>query len=89
MIEPGQLHQVIAVANAKGLSEGLVAELRQKFSGIHFTLCMDDDMECARPAAEEKEFNVYLVDSTNHCSKLTTNLDRASGIVLAEIVEDE
>ncbi len=89
MIEPSLLQRVVDLANANGLNDALITELRQEFTGVHFTLCMEDDMDSARPVREEKEFNLYLVDSSNHCSKLTNDPERASGVVLAEIMEDD
>ncbi|MFD1692587.1 hypothetical protein ACFSHR_16845 [Azotobacter chroococcum] len=50
---------------------------------------MDDDIVVnAKPVAERPGFNVYLVNSSDHCSVLSNDLGSASGIVLAEIIED-
>ena len=73
---------------ARGLSEDLISELRSQFD-YHFTYCMDDDMDAYTPAIEKDSFNVYFVDSSEHCSKLTTEPANASGFVLAEVIDDD
>jgi hypothetical protein len=89
MISQDQLDDVIARAEQGPLGVPLLASLRQAHPGAHFTLCMDDDIVVnARPVAERPGFNVYLVNSSDHCLVLTNDLDAASGVVLAEIIPD-
>ena len=89
MISQEQLDDVIARAEQGPLGVPLLASLRQAHPGAHFTLCMDDDIVVnARPVAERPGFNVYLVNSSEHCLVLTNDLDAASGVVLAEIIPD-
>ena len=38
---------------------------------------------------ESKAFNVYLIDGREHCLCLTNDFDVATGIVLAEVIEDD
>lgn len=89
MITQAQLDEVIRLAEQSNLDETLLIDLRAAHPGVHFTCCMDDDIVVyAKPVAERPKFNVYLVNSSDHCSVLTNDLDGASGIVLAEIIED-
>lgn len=89
MIDPMLLDSVIQQAGRGVLDDGLLASLRHAHPGVHFTLCMDDDILAnAKPVAERPGFNVYLVNSSDHCSVLTNDLDCASGIVLAELIAD-
>ena len=88
MITQDQLTQVGQVASAEVLSESVVDRLRQEFSEIHFTYCMDDDVVAASPVVEDKAFNLYLIDSRNHCLCFTQDMDVATGIVVAEIEEE-
>ena len=88
MLTEQDVEQVIGIVGAHGLSEVTIAALRERFSGAHFTYCMDDDIGAARPYRECDGFNVYLVDSSDHCSALTPEIDGASGLVLAEVIED-
>jgi len=89
MITQTVLDDVIRQAEQEGLGETLIASLRSAHPGVHFTCCMDDDIPVnAKPAVERPKFNIYLVNSSDHCSVLSNDLESASGIVLAEIIED-
>lgn len=88
MIEQQELDEVVTFVNANGLSEAVVSQMREKFPERHFTYCMDDDINVGRPVVEQPGYCIYLVDSREHCSKLTNDLDIASGFVLAEVIED-
>ncbi|MFB8830577.1 DUF6129 family protein [Azotobacter sp. CWF10] len=88
MISQTLLDDVIRQAE-QGRWASLLASLRAAHPGVHFTCCMDDDIAVnAKPVAERPGFNVYLVNSSDHCSVLSNDLGSASGIVLAEIIED-
>ncbi|EWC39827.1 hypothetical protein GFL09_03895 [Pseudomonas stutzeri] len=89
MISQTQLDAVIHQAESGPLDEALLARLRSAHPGVHFTCCLDDDVVVnAKPIAERPGFNVYLVNSSQHCSVLSNDLDAASGIVLAEVIAD-
>jgi len=88
-MEANTVDRVIEVVNAQGLSEATVSTLREQFSGTHFTYCMDDDIGDARAYRECGGFNIYLVDSQDHCSVLTREVEGASGMVLAEVFDDD
>jgi hypothetical protein len=85
MISSEQLTQIDKVAREMPLSDAMVSQLRSSFPGIHFTYCMDDDVEEATPVLEGSAFNLYLIDSRNHCLSFTSDLAVASGVVVAEI----
>ena len=87
MIAQAHIDSVIEFAEANGLSEDSVSQLRQQYD-YHFTYCFEDDMDAAEPAAECQGFNIYFVNSTEHCSKLTSSAESASGLVLAEVIDD-
>lgn len=89
MIPVADINAVIDFVKAKGLSEEVISQLRGQYGDYHFTYCLDDDMDAFQPAMEEPGFNVYFVNSNDHCSKLTDNPENASGFVLAEVDEDE
>ncbi|MNQ19299.1 hypothetical protein D3C85_323600 [compost metagenome] len=89
MISQAVLDDVIRQAEEGVLDDALLARLRSANPGVHFTLCMDDDiMVNAKPLFERQRFNLYLVNSSDHCSILSNDPDAASGIVLAEIIPD-
>lgn len=89
MISEQDIQSVVSTVHEKGLSEALISELRTQFQDYHFTYCMDDDMDAYTPAQTHGEFNLYFVNSTNHCSSLTRDPANASGFVLAEVLGDE
>lgn len=88
MISPEQLQRIAAEIRTQPLSESLVSNLRSEYSGIHFTYCMDDDLPNHEPMLESQEFNLYLVDGREHCLCLTQSYEHATGIVIAEVIED-
>ncbi|TBU98821.1 DUF6129 family protein [Stutzerimonas kirkiae] len=86
MIEQRLIDEVIRQAERNTLDDELLVRLRSRHPGVHFTVCMDDDIPAnARPIAERPHFNLYLVNSSTHCSVLTNDPEAASGIVLAEV----
>jgi hypothetical protein len=88
LITQEQLEQIARLAKVQPVSESVVGELRSNFPDIHFTYCMDDDVVASSPVVEEKAFNLYLIDSRNHCLSFTQDRDIATGVVLAEIEDD-
>lgn len=87
MISQAEVDEIVGLVETKGLSETVIAELRRQYP-YHFTYCMEDDMDASLPALEKADFNVYFVDSSNHCSILTQHPENASGLVLAEVIHD-
>ena len=83
------IDHVISCIAAKGLSEASVRDLRSQYEGAHFTYCMDDDVAVEKAYRECDGFNIYLVNSSDHCSVLTNDATSASGLVLAEVIDDE
>lgn len=70
-----------------GVTEQMLHEFRQEYVGVHFTLCMDDDISVnAKPVISRPLYKVYLVNSSQHCSVLSNDLSSASGVVIAEVL---
>ncbi len=88
MIAQAELNQVANMAEKRGLSEQLIADLKTGFPEKHFTLCTEDEIYTGKPVYDSEKFAIYLVCSTGHCSVLTNDLEKASGFVLAEYIED-
>ena len=88
MISPEQLQRIASVIRAQALNEAMVSSLRSDYPGIHFTYCMEDDIPNHEPMLESQGFNLYLVDGREHCLCLTRNYEYATGIVIAEVIED-
>ncbi len=89
MIASEQLNQVAEFVDKNGLSEQTLTQLRNQYSGHHFTWCMEDDIHSGKPILERDAYAIYLVNSQDHCSVLTNDLDSASGYVFAEFIDDE
>lgn len=87
MITQQDLDAIVSLVEQKGLSEMLIGELRGQYD-YHFTYCMDDDMDAHTPAIAKEHFNVYFVNSADHCASLTKDIDHASGFVLAEVIDE-
>lgn len=87
MIAEQELFQVADYVTKNGLSEAVVSELKKQYPGKHFTWCMEDDIHAGKPVYESDSFAIYVVNSQDHCSVLTNDLESASGFVLAEIID--
>ena len=71
------------------LSVALVERLRSQLAVLSFTRCSDDDVIGMRPVLEQNEFNLYLVDGSDHCMRLTRQHELASGVLVAWKDEDD
>ncbi len=71
------------------LDEAVVSGLRQAYPDYHFTYCMDDDIVTGKPVIERDAFKLYLIDGREHCLCLTNDHDVATGVVVAEVAEDD
>lgn len=89
MISEQQTDAIAQQVLTEGLSETILPTLRENFPDIHFTYCMDDDVHVGKPVVEQEGFNIYLVDGREHCLCLTNDYDIATGVVLAEVIEDD
>jgi len=87
MIPSEELSEVVSYIEENGVEEETIANLRKRFSDRHFTLCTEDDISVGKPVVASRLFEVYLVNSADHCSKLTNDPDIASGYVIAELLD--
>lgn len=92
MMDAARIDQIAAVVERAGLNEQTLSALREVFTELHLTYCMDDDIGAgalvAEPVREAKGFRIYLVDGRGHCMRFTQDLESATGLVLAEITPD-
>jgi hypothetical protein len=62
----------------------LVTHLRKSYPGTHFSICSDDDMPPRlSPVAGNSFCRLYYVDSADHCLRLTSDSEAATGLVVA------
>ena len=85
MISQDLLDAVICQTEQSVIDDALLARLRSAHPGAHFTACMDDDIVAnAKPVATRPGFNLYLVNSSDHCLALTNDTASATGILVAQ-----
>lgn len=88
MITPRQLADMARLAIAEGLTPATLTGLRRIYPGVYFTSCLDDDVIGAEPVLQRTGLNLYLVDSRQHCLRLTEDFQIATGVVLAAVTEE-
>jgi len=88
-MNPETVETIARELEGVGLSEHSLGQLRAAYPDIHFTYCMDDDIGVHQPFASRTGFNIYLVDGREHCLKFTREISHATGLVLAEVIEDD
>jgi hypothetical protein len=60
-----------------------VAELRRRFPSLSWTRCDASDVT-EPPYRSYPRFDVHLVDSADHCVRITTDPEHATGLVVAD-----
>jgi len=75
-----EIDKVISVLEAE---VQVFAELRRRFPHLSWTWCDAADVAEA-PFRTYSRFDVHLLDSADHCSHITADPTRATGIVLAK-----
>jgi hypothetical protein len=88
MITLEQLQTIADSLEGQPLNDAIVTFLRAQFPDIHFTYCMDDDVSGVLPKLENPRFNLYLIDGREHCLCLTKNHEDASGVLVAEVIDE-
>ncbi len=89
MIPPERLDQVTQIVERAGLNDQTVGALREAFTDMHLTYCMNDDIGVREPVRCADGFNLYLVDGRGHCMQFTNDIEAATGLVLAEVAEED
>lgn len=89
MITEQTLNEIAKLTSQFPLDQAISARLRTQFPQIHFSYCLDDDVISGRPVVSTPEFNLYLVDSRDHCLTLTADHDSATGVLVAQVYLDE
>ena len=89
MLDGETIDRILALTLAQGLSETTIRELRANWPDLHFSHCLDDDICGVDPVRSVPGINLYLVDGRAHCLTLTGDLEGATGLVLAEVEDDD
>ena len=88
MLETALVDTIASQVDSQLLDESTITSLRSAYPEVHFTYCLDDDIVTGKPVIERDKFNIYLIDGREHCLCLTDDYDNATGIVVAEVIED-
>jgi hypothetical protein len=77
------LARIDAVLEPRDADPAAVAGIRRAVGGLSVTQCDESDMGVETPFRQYPKFNLYLVDASQHCWRLTADPARASGLVVA------
>lgn len=78
------LEQIRGQLGSEATAVEHVSALRQAFPGLSITRCDVGDIDTETPVLETARFNLYLLDAADHCAHVTSDLSRATGLILAE-----
>ncbi|MDR3516817.1 MAG: hypothetical protein P4M00_13455 [Azospirillaceae bacterium] len=82
-ISPDDLHQLEALLAAPDVGVTALAQLRLRLPHLSWTRCDASDVG-EPPFHVVGRFDIHLVDSTDHCTRITADPTRATGVVLAQ-----
>lgn len=86
-LSTSDLAQIEALLGAPGADARALAELRRHFPRLSLTRC--DPRDGAEPPFRELgRFDLYLVDGNDHCWRLTSDPERATGVVVTTHKDD-
>ena len=78
------LDQMRHLLDGDGSATERIANLRKAFPGVSLTRCDASDMDAESPVFETARFAVYLIDTSEHCVRITTQPEAATGLIVAE-----
>ncbi len=79
------LSEIVSYLDAqKCIDDTVIAELRNDYPNLRFTLCYETEMGSREPYAEHDKYDLHLVaHSAVGCSSLTFDLDNCTGFAIA------
>jgi hypothetical protein len=81
-LSTSDLADIEALLKAQPEPSAAVASLRQRFPKMAVTQCDPSDVDLEAPFRTWPGFALHLVDSADHCWRLTDKTDRATGLLL-------
>jgi len=81
-VSADELTAIDQMLSAPQADQQVLAELRRRFSHLSWTKCDAADV-IETPYRSYARFDIHLLDSADHCSHITDDPARATGIVLA------
>ncbi|MBD5803348.1 hypothetical protein AZOA_27840 [Azoarcus sp. Aa7] len=82
-MSPQQLEHVCSLLGRATPAENPLPVLRAAFPGMVFTRCDASDMDGETPALHAGGYDLFLVDNSDHCWRITADPQRAGGVVIA------
>ncbi len=71
-----------ALLGASEATAQALACIRERFPKLSITQCSSSEVDTETPFREYRRFDLYLVDCSSHCWRLTQNPDEATGLVV-------
>lgn len=84
MISDSIVEAIAAAVARSGFDKAGRSAVQQEFADIKLTYCLLDEMGPKDPFREYEGFALFLVGSSDHCLSLTSSLEDATGVVIAE-----
>ncbi len=84
-MQQSELKAIVERLELDGVRPETLSELRRLHPSIRLTTCSADDVETHTPYREGTDFQIHLLTSSGHCLSLTSELENAVGLVLAEL----
>ncbi len=71
-----------ALLGAPDADAQAIAAIRKRFPKMSLTRCDASDVGVETPFREYERFDLYLVDGSSHCWRLTPSPEEATGLVV-------
>lgn len=81
-LSTSDLADIESLLQAQSEPSGAVVSLRQRFPKMSVTQCDPSDVDLETPFRTWSSFALHLVDSSDHCWRLTDKTKRATGLLL-------
>jgi len=81
-VDVDELREIDRMLSTPDVGAHAFAELRRRFPHLSWTRCDASDVIEA-PFRSYPVFDIHLLDSADHCSQITSDPARATGIILA------
>jgi hypothetical protein len=81
-VSADELTAIDQALSAPDADARILAQLRSRFSHLSWTRCDASDVN-ETPFRAYARFDMHLLDSADHCSHITADPARATGIILA------
>ncbi|WP_395666755.1 hypothetical protein [Methylocella sp.] len=82
-LDPDSVAAIGEFLQSRTADHAALVELRRMLPGVSVNRCDQSDVADETPFKSFERCDLYLLDGRDHCWKLTTQLDAATGLVLA------